>query len=112
MVDEFSKLKRDFNKKFVKQGHVDDLDLGLFWGWIIKNFVPVEALVRQGVPQPVQTAGSWIKIEDETPEYMQCVIVCDLFGQVKEAQYTGDTNLFSIGDHYFRIRKWMTLPQA
>ena len=38
MIDEFSNLKKDFNKKFVKQGLVNDLDLGLFWGWIIENF--------------------------------------------------------------------------
>lgn len=27
------------------------------WKFISENFVPVEAIVRQGVPQPVQTAG-------------------------------------------------------
>jgi len=40
MIDEFSGLKKDFNKKFVKQRYVDDLDLGLFWGWVIENFTP------------------------------------------------------------------------
>lgn len=40
MIDKFSILKKDFNKKFVKQRYVDDLDLGLFWGWIIENFDP------------------------------------------------------------------------
>ena len=40
MIDEFSELKKDFNRKFVKQRYVDDLDLELFWGWIIENFTP------------------------------------------------------------------------
>ena len=52
MIDVFSELKKDFNKKFVKTGCVNDLDLGLFWGWIIENFVPVETMV---MPKIVET---------------------------------------------------------
>ena len=46
MVDIFSTLKKDFHKRFVKTRCVDDLDLGLFWGWVIENFVPLELPVK------------------------------------------------------------------
>jgi hypothetical protein len=52
MIDKFSRLKRLFNKKFVKQRYVDDLDLGLFWGWIIENFEPIDS--RVGLPVILQ----------------------------------------------------------
>lgn len=68
MIDIFSELKKDFNKKFVKPRYVDDLDLGLFWGWIIENFVPVEAIVRQGAVQPVLLAEDLAKCESLVEE--------------------------------------------
>ena len=59
------KLEKEFENKFYpitrhpvyKTKMVYSEKSESVWQWITENFVPVEAIVRQGVPQPVQTAG-------------------------------------------------------
>lgn len=66
MIDKFSDLKKDFNRKFVKPRYVDDLDLGIFWGWIIENFEPRNIrLEQQVIPQLI---SKYEKLLDEISE--------------------------------------------
>jgi hypothetical protein len=63
--------QKEFDEKFtiidsttygtVKKMNALPMDV---WQWIAENFVPVEAIVRQGVSQPVQTAGLNKALED------------------------------------------------
>lgn len=63
-------MKEELKKKFYEDfgiecedgGYYGDIEVGTkireILDWIDENFVPIETLVRQGVPQPVQTTGS------------------------------------------------------
>jgi hypothetical protein len=115
MVDEFSKLKKDFNKKFVKPRYVDDLDLGLFWGWIIENFVPVEAIVRQGDSQPVQAAGSWVSVKDNLPDngkHVLCLTDSGLrsIGYLYDKKWERAETIQSFYECGYKVTHWMPLP--
>jgi hypothetical protein len=52
----------------------------------------------------------WVDIEIQKPEYMQCCLITNQLGSVTEAQYTGESNIFSIGEDEYRATAWMELP--
>jgi hypothetical protein len=52
----------------------------------------------------------WQNPSEYLPEYMDCVLIENEYGQVLEAQYTGDNNIFAVGDNRFHAKYWMPLP--
>lgn len=52
----------------------------------------------------------WVDIEIQKPEYMQCCLITNQWGSVTEAQYTGESNIFSVGEDEYRATAWMELP--
>jgi hypothetical protein len=53
----------------------------------------------------------WINPAEKLPEYMDIVLIVNQYGQVMEAQYTGDNDIFSFGDDEYRAKYWMPLPE-
>jgi hypothetical protein len=70
---ETKKMKMTFEEirnKFMEEQTANDKPLSTItwasdrlWKWVSENFVPVEAIVRQGVPQPVFACGHCIDCE-------------------------------------------------
>jgi hypothetical protein len=52
----------------------------------------------------------WVAIEKQQPEYMQCCLITNQWGQVTEAQYSGEANIFTAGDYEYKATAWMELP--
>lgn len=52
----------------------------------------------------------WVAFEKQKPEYMQCCLITNEWGSVTEAQYTGEANIFTVGDYEYKATAWMELP--
>lgn len=84
------------------------------YGDYVERCYPVSVVLKlmgeyQAVLQQTHVMG-WKGFDEQMPEYMQCCIIVNQWGSVHEAQYTGDTNLFTIGDVEYRAEAWMPLP--
>ena len=71
---------------------------------ILKLMEDYEAVLRQ------THVSGWQDFEKQKPEYMQCCIIANQYGSVHEAQYTGEANLFTVGDERYEAQAWMPLP--
>ena len=79
----------------------------------VTKAIPIEPLVRQGVPQPEQTAGSWISVKDNLPDDNKYYLIGFNQPGIRFGSYDAlemswiDTD----GEKYYGVTHYMPLPE-
>lgn len=97
MNPDFEKAAREYAAKHSSAPDKETPD------WIINDFL--------AGCEHAYSIDKWISVKDQLPEYMQTVLIYDIIGFVTMAQYTGERDVFTVGDCYHQASHWQPLPE-